>query len=168
MAGQAKKAAPSKLGPTASASNQPPWAMVSADGTEIFYPQSADEAKSFAATHGAVPANPELWPWRNEVPLDASGTVAESSAFTDNRPLSDEAPGSHDLGTDPLFAPTVPDNSGQPAQGVALQPVQSIAAAPEVLQGEIVSGCPTPAVCWPLGLPDDCSYVTCVHGGWKI
>jgi len=152
----AKKAAP-KLGPSTPPSNQPPWAMASPD-SQIYLPQSADDARRFATQYGAVPINPDLWPWPNEVPIGELKTDDPKATTPSEQPPSDDAPAGPTGG--PTSVPTTP--------GAELEPAQPAAAVPEALEGELVSGCPTPDVCWPLGLPDNCSYVTCVHGGWAV
>lgn len=171
-----QKKAAAKLGPQSSPSNQPPWAMVSLDGAQTYYPQSADEARSFAAEHGAVPANPDLWPWANEVPiagtdqnadnadLPADGDPKEPSAS----PQPDAAPAGPTGGpTSALDIPGEADLSAVLAERIE-QPAQAPAAASAGVDVSDVTGCPTPALCWPLGLPHGCSYVTCVHGAWPI
>jgi hypothetical protein len=134
--------------------------MVSLDGTEYYYPQSADEARRFAADNGAVPANPGLWPWKSEVPV-SDGADLENPA----------APPAEDLGSaDPKEQPSAdggPD-SAPVTPGAAPEPAQAPATGDdEPVQG-LVTSCPQPAACFPLGLPDNCSYATCVHGAWTI
>lgn len=165
MTTPAKKAAP-RLGPNAPAANsQPPWAMVSADGADLYFPTKQEDAIAFARDHGAQPVDPNGFPWPSI--LDDEGKINldddEAGAPADEAPP--EAPGAAESEqggpTDADAAPT-PPAPVRPARKATRK------AAPAEPSPVDALGCPTPDVCWPVGLPDNCSYVTCVHGGWQV
>ena len=165
-----KKAAARKLGPTSDTSSQPPWAMIAPDG-EIYFPKSADEARSFAGEHGALPVSPELWPWQADAPMAELSDLAlrEQLAPADPIDVAIEQQQAADPPAAPVTTHTVTINlDGQQIADTMLPPAQSPAAPPEAVLGGLVTSCPQPALCFPLGLPDNCSYATCVHGAWTI
>lgn len=153
----AKKAtAANRLGPTENkAGSQPPWAMVSADGADMLYPQSAEQAREYLG-QGAKPVDPALWPWASEVPLAGDGEPPIQDQLS-SPPVKDGPPKDQ---TGPIGGLSTLDDTPGASESAAEPPTD-----PESLD---VLGCPTPALCWPLGLPSDVSYVTCTHGGWAI
>lgn len=175
MPPQPKKAAPVP----AAGAGQPPWAMVSPDGTDLYFPTKPEDAQAFTREFGAQPVNPEGFPWPSI--LRADGTVdlgdADPKEQSESQP-SDDAPvgmiGGQDSQPDTPGAapesPRVPESEqGGPmdpaAEKTAPAPVRrprraSQATAP----AELTAYCPTPDYCFPLGLPDNVSHVACVHG----
>lgn len=163
-----KKAAP-RLGPNAG-DGQPPWAMVSPDGTDLYFPTKPEDAQAFAREFGAQPVSTDLWPWPSI--LRADGTIKINGDDDD-----DAAPAA-DLGADlggqivnPVTAPAAPEQpapvpSDPPAPIVAQAPVQRARGGSKAQRSDadLLAYCPSPAVCFPLGLPANCSHVTCVHG----
>lgn len=145
----AKKAQPNRLGPTENKSgSQPPWAMVSADGADMLYPQSAEQAREYLAA-GATPVDPALWPWASEIPLTDAPTEEDQE---EDQGTTIAAEVAHEVARDE----------------VGMRESESASEPPTDPESLDVLGCPTPALCWPLGLPHDVSYVTCTHGGWAI
>lgn len=169
MPPQPKKAAPVP----AAGAGQPPWAMVSPDGTDLYFPTKPEDAQAFTREFGAQPVNPEGFPWPSI--LRADGTVDLGDADPKEQsesPESDDAPvgmiGGQDSQPDTPGAAPESEQGGpmdQPAAPTSPAPVRrprraSQATAP----AELTAYCPTPDYCFPLGLPDNVSHVACVHG----
>lgn len=150
MTTPAKKAAP-RLGPNASAaSSQPPWAMISPDGADLYLPTKQEDAIAYAREFGAQPVDPSGFPWPSI--LNDEGKIEIGDAPTP--PDGPEAPESEQGGpTDPGDAPTPP---------AATQPAQR--RAKHKPSADLLGYCPTPDMCFPNGLPENCSHVSCIHG----
>jgi len=167
---QPVKKAAARLGPLAPAINsQPPWAMIAPNGTDLYFPTKQEDAITFARDHGAQPVESSSFPWQSILDNDGkinlgddeNGEDDETEAPADETPSEapDGAESEQGGPTDPDAAPT-PPVLAQPARKGRRK------ATPEPSLDRL--GCPSPDVCWPVGLPDNCSYVTCVHGGWQV
>lgn len=171
-----KKAAP-KLGPDAAGagSGQPPWALVSPDGTDLYFPTTADNAQALAREFGAQPVDPSGFPWPSilleDGTIDLGDAPKVSLGETGEQDSATGTPGADETASD---APTAPvteqggptDQPAAPTPPVKAQPARrgSKPKASAADPGSLLSYCPSPAVCFPLGLPADVSHVACVHG----
>ena len=169
----APKKAAAKLGPDApsAGTGQPPWAMVAPNGTDLYFPTTAENAQAFAREFNAQPVSAENFPWPSILDNDGKidlGNGADDEPTEDLGDDNDDAPIPSDAPeqpqskqggpTDQPAAPTPPAKA-QPARRASRTKAES-AADPDAL----LSYCPTPGICFPLGLPANVSHVACVHG----
>jgi len=151
-----------RLGPDAPAANsQPPWAMVSADGNDLYFPTKQEDAIAFARVHGAQPVDPSGFPWPSILDNDGKINLDDGETPPD-APSAAESEQGGPVDTEAAQTPPAP---AQPARKGRRKAAPADATPPVQIDA---LGCPTPDVCWPVGLPDNCSYVTCVHGGWQV
>ena len=152
-----KKTAARRLGPDApsAGTGQPPWAMVSPDGSDLYFPTKAEDAQAFAREFGAQPVDTALWPWQSILRADGKikiGAPDDDDAASTPPEASSAAQGAQG------------EQGGHGDQPAAPTPPALPERARQASGADLLAYCPTPNMCFPLGLPVNVSHVACVHG----